>query len=75
MKVLIYLSLVFVLVSCFGSNLEVGNCIQKPDESSVWKIKSMNDGMAQLIRSEKGTSTQELEVSLPGSYIKTKCRY
>jgi len=72
MKVLILIYLSFVLSSCFSPQFKVGDCIQKPDESSVWKVESFKDGISQL---SLFNNNDKKEATLPGGYIKTKCPY
>jgi hypothetical protein len=75
MKELIMILPLFVLVSCFGEDFKVGQCVQKPDESTVWQINEFNEGFAKIKITKKGGSPiSEKEVALPGGYIKTKCR-
>ncbi len=75
MKELILISSLLLLVSCFGEKFKVGQCIQKPDESTIWQISGFNEGFAKLTITKKGASPiSEKEVALPGGYIKTKCR-
>ena len=74
MKTLFLCSFLLILGSCFGPDLKVGDCIQKPDESSVWKIENFEEGKAEISPTNKNSNLSIKEVSLPGSYIKTRCR-
>jgi hypothetical protein len=71
----IFLILCFTtLTSCNDVDLKVGDCMQKPDESVVWKITEMNEGVATTIRSGKNMPEDVREVQLDNSWIKTRCR-
>lgn len=71
----IFLILCFTtLTSCNGVDFKVGDCMQKPDESVVWKITEMNEGVATTIRSGKNMPEDVREVQLDSSWIKSRCR-
>lgn len=74
MKYLFLLLSTILALSCMGEKYKVGDCIQKPDESSVWKITKFNEGLAVLNQQTKVSGTQTKEVNLPSGYIKTRCR-
>jgi hypothetical protein len=75
MKELIMLFPLLLLISCFGEEFKVDQCVQKPDESTVWRITEFNEGFAKIkITKQGGSPISEKEVALPGGYIKTKCR-
>jgi predicted Fe-S protein YdhL (DUF1289 family) len=77
MKALSLTALLLLLISslsCTSDNYKIGECLQKPDESSVWEIMSFNEGSAVLKQLTKVSNIQSKEVNLPSGYIKTKCR-
>jgi hypothetical protein len=74
MKALFLIPLSLMILSCTGQDFKVSECVQKPDESSIWEITAFNEGSAVLNQITKVSNTQTKEVNLPGGYIKTKCR-
>ena len=73
MKLLILLFSI-LLVSCQDTNLIKGDCIQKPDEATVWKIASIKDKKATIIQSGPNAPEIALVVDLNSKWIKTRCR-
>ena len=74
MKTIFLILCLTVFISCNGVDFKVGDCMQKPDESVVWKITEMNEGLATATRSGKNMPEDALEVQLDSSWIKTRCR-
>lgn len=63
-----------LLVSCQDTNFTKGDCIQKPDESTVWEISYIKEGNATLVQSGPNAPEIAQEVKLTSNWIKTKCR-
>jgi hypothetical protein len=61
-------------ISCNEVDFKVGDCMQKPDESVVWKITEINAGIATTIRSGKNMPEDVREVQLNNSWMKLRCR-
>lgn len=73
MKFLIFIFPI-LLISCQDSNFVKGDCIQKPDQSTVWKISSIKGENATIIQSGIQATEMVQEIKLTSSWIKTKCR-
>ena len=63
-----------LLVSCQETNFVKGDCIQKPDESTVWEISSVKNGEATIVQSGPQTAEIAREIKLNSIWMKTKCR-
>jgi hypothetical protein len=74
MKAIFFLLCVGLLMSCNEVDFKVGDCMQKPDESIIWKITQMDAGAATLIRSGKNMPEDVREIQLDSNWIKTRCR-
>jgi hypothetical protein len=72
LKFLILISIVILLGSCQENKFEVGQCIQKPDENTVWKINEIDNNSAKIENTQNPIDKKT--TALSSSWIKTKCR-
>lgn len=71
---LIFILFSILLVSCQDTNFVKGDCIQKPDESTIWEISSFKNGNATLVQSGAQAAEIAQEIKLNSNWIKTKCK-
>ena len=71
---LIFILFSILLVSCQDTNFINGDCIQKPDESTVWEISDIKEGKATIVQSGPNVPEIAMEIRIDSSWIKTKCR-
>ena len=74
MKLFIIIApILLVLASCNSTNLKIGDCIQKPDEMTVWKITNKDDdNKASLIQTGIDQKVEK-QTTLSSSWIITSC--
>lgn len=70
---LILLVMFILVTSCQDNNFTKGDCIQKPDENTIWEISSIKDGNATVVQSGPNAPEIAREFKLNSSWIKTKC--
>ena len=73
MKIILLILSMF-LISCQGHNFVNGDCVQKPDENTVWKLSDVKDDSATAVQSGPNVPEIAKEIKLDSSWIKTKCR-
>ncbi len=74
MKVIFLILSLTVLTSCNDIEYKVGDCIQKPDESIVWKINELSAGSAVVQPSGKIAPEMVKEIQIDSTWIKARCR-
>lgn len=67
--ILLFISLAFY--ACNGQEYKVGDCIQRPDDVSAYKVEKVSDGKFELLN----LATQEIELfdSVNG-FVKSACQ-
>jgi len=61
-------------ISCNQLDFKVNDCIQKPDESVVWKIVELKGKESTLVQSAKNAPEIARTEKLNSSWIKAKCQ-
>ena len=71
---LFFLFISILLFSCQDNNFQEGDCVQKPDESVIWKISQLKDGKATAVPSGANAPEMARDIQLNSSWIKTRCK-
>lgn len=64
---LLYISLLLCFFSC-KETYSFGECIQKPDETKIWKV--LSDGQVEL---QNGETKGEISALKGSGWVKTTC--
>lgn len=73
LKIILFILSIF-FVSCQGQELVNGDCVQRPDETKVWKLSNIKNGQATGVLSGQNVPEMAMDIKLDSSWIKTKCR-
>ncbi len=70
----VFIPLLFIISSCNKTSFKVGDCIQKPDEMTVWKVTTVDEKNDMGKLTQSGVSELvEKDTKLNSNWIITSC--